>query len=77
MSKKWVTVIILSVLTVVLWSSFEIYKMVKTEKDVGQYSVLVEPIPANLDTDLLKGMSNVQYKVLVKDSDIAPKTNLQ
>lgn len=73
MSKRWAYVIILTVVTVVLWSGWEIYKAFAGEEDVGKYSVYARTISRDFDVDLIREVGKLQEKVLVKDSDIAPQ----
>lgn len=65
--------IIFSVLTVVVWSTWEVYKSFSTQKDVGNYEVYVIPIDPSLDTDLISKIYDLQDRVLVKEKDIQPK----
>lgn len=76
MPKKWAYIIIITVVTIAAWSGWEIYKAFGTEKDVGQYSKYAAAIPREFDTALVREISSRQEKVLVKDSDIAPKGNV-
>jgi len=73
MSRRWALVIIFSVLTVVVWSTWEVYKSFSTQKDVGNYEVYVIPIDPSLDTDLISKIYDLQDRVLVKEKDIQPK----
>ncbi|MDD3648193.1 MAG: hypothetical protein PHS44_06900 [Candidatus Dojkabacteria bacterium] len=72
MSKKWAIVIFVSVLTVIIWSGWEVYKAFSTKKDVGEYEAYVTYINPQIDTDLVKKVNELQSKVLVKESEIEP-----
>lgn len=73
MSRKWAIIIILSVVTIVFWSGWEVFKAVEKEKDVQEYSKYAASIPKELNTALIRKVSSMQSEVLVKDEDIAPK----
>lgn len=63
----------MTVVTIVIWSGWEIYKAFGTEKDVGQYSSYARSISREFDKDMIKEIANMQEDVLVKESEIAPK----
>ena len=73
MSKQWAYIIIMTVVTVIIWSGWEIYKAFETEKDVGQYSSYARSISRDFDTDMIKKVAQMQSEVLVKESDITPQ----
>ena len=77
MSRRWAYVIIFVVITLAIWSGWEIYKAFETEKDVEQYSRYVNTIDPDLKVEIIKGVSDLQEKVLVEESEIAPKTTTE
>ncbi|MBU0976250.1 MAG: hypothetical protein ABIE03_07520 [Patescibacteria group bacterium] len=72
MSRRWAIVIFVSVLTVILWSGWEVYKAFSEKKEVGEYEAYVSYINPQIDTDLIKKVYELQNKVLVKETEIEP-----
>ncbi len=71
MPKTWMPLIIFIVVTLVLFSVWEIYEAFKSEKNVGQYTVYIREISPSIDVDLIRKVSEYQEKVLVKQDEIS------
>jgi hypothetical protein len=74
MSRQWADIIILTVVVLVVFSAWEIYKTFTKSKDIGEYEQYATSISRYFDEDLLVNIKKLQEeKVLIKDEDIAPK----
>lgn len=73
MSRRWAIILITTVVTIAIWSGWEVYKAFTKEKDVGEYETYVQPISPELNTDLVVKIYKMQDQVLVKDKDIQPQ----
>lgn len=76
MSKRWAYVIVFVIVTMVVWSGWEIYKAFEADKDVGEYRIYVSSIDPEINVDLINNVSKLQEKVLVKESEIAPQSEV-
>jgi hypothetical protein len=72
MSQRWAFIVIMTVVTVVIWSGWQVFKAIESEDDVSEYSKYITPIEENFDTDIVKHISDYQSYVLVKEEDINP-----
>lgn len=75
MSRKWAIIIIFTVVTVAVWSGYEVYKAFSSEKEVTDYAKYATRIENYFDTDLIRKVEDMQEKVLVKSEDIEPKNS--
>jgi len=74
MSRQWTNIIVLTVIVLIVFSAWEIYKTFSKSKDTGEYEQYATSISKYFDEDLLISIKKLQdEKVLIKDEDIAPK----
>lgn len=74
MPRKWAYVLILTVFSLVILSAWEIYKAFEKEQDVSEYKIYATSISRDFDVGLLEDIGNLQSEILVKNRDIAPRT---
>ena len=69
MGKKWITILIISLITVFIWVGFEVYFRM-TSKDVQEdYANYLEPIEPTIDEEIVKEVLDREEKNVIVNRD--------
>lgn len=73
MSRKWFVIIIITIVTLFLWTIWQAYSVFRAEKEVDRFSRYTSPIEREFDTKLVEDLATLQNRVLVTEEDITPQ----
>jgi hypothetical protein len=70
MSQGWLIVAVITIVVVVAWSSYEVFRIVQPQDPSGVIEVV--PIDRTFDTEVVNAVVSREGNVIIKNDEIQP-----